>query len=213
MLAALVVVAAAAAVMIGGASATRTRAASAQVCVLLPDTKSSVRWTAVRRAGPRGGVQEGRRHAPSILNAQGSATTQNSQAEQCLTNGAKVILLVRARLGLAVRRSRQRRQGGREGRSTTTASSSSGKASYYVSFDNVQVGKLQGQGLVAALKANGTYGKKPVVAELNGGTTDNNAKLFKQGYDSVLNPLYKSGHVQEGPEPVRARTGTTRSRA
>ena len=31
--------------------------------------------------------------ALQILNAQGSATTQISQAEQCLTNGAKVILL------------------------------------------------------------------------------------------------------------------------
>ena len=56
MLAALVVVAAASAVMIGGASATRT--ASTQVCALLPDTKSSVRWTAVRRSGPLEGVQE-----------------------------------------------------------------------------------------------------------------------------------------------------------
>jgi D-xylose transport system substrate-binding protein len=46
---------------------------------------------------------------------------------------------------------------------------------------------------VKCLKANGTYSKKPVVAELNGSPTDNNATLFKQGYDSVLNPLYKAG--------------------
>jgi len=61
----------------------------------------------------------------------------------------------------------------------------------YVSFDNVKVGVLQGKGLVKALKANKTYARKPVIAELNGGITDNNAKLFKQGYDSILNPLYK----------------------
>ena len=67
------------------------------------------------------------------------------------------------------------------------------KASYYVSFDNVRVGKLQGQGLVAALKANGKYSQHPVIAELNGALTDNNAHLFKQGYDSILNPLYKAG--------------------
>src|SRR5262249_53175427 len=71
------------------------------------------------------------------------------------------------------------------------------KASYYVSFDNVKVGKLQGAGLVAALKANGTYSKHPVIAELNGGVTDNNAHLFKQGYDSVLDPLYKSGVLKK----------------
>src|SRR5256886_1849889 len=67
------------------------------------------------------------------------------------------------------------------------------KAAYYVSFDNVKVGKLQGQGLVAALKANGKYSQHPVVSELNGDIKDNNAKLFKQGYDSVLNPLYSKG--------------------
>ena len=67
------------------------------------------------------------------------------------------------------------------------------KASYYVSFDNVRVGKLQGSGLVAALRANGKYSSKPVVSELNGDIKDNNAKLFKQGYDSILSPLYKAG--------------------
>jgi len=32
-----------------------------------------------------------------------------------------------------------------------------------------------------------------VIAELNGDIKDNNAKLFKSGYDSILGPLYKSG--------------------
>src|SRR5439155_25819386 len=43
------------------------------------------------------------------------------------------------------------------------------------------------------LRAKGKFGSHPVIAELNGGITDNNAKLFKQGYDSILNPLYKAG--------------------
>ena len=75
------------------------------------------------------------------------------------------------------------------------------KAAYYVSFDNVGVGKLQGKGLVDALKANGAYTQKPVISELNGGITDNNAKLFKQGYDSVLDPLYANGTL------VKAKAG------
>jgi D-xylose transport system substrate-binding protein len=75
-----------------------------------------------------------------------------------------------------------------------------GKSSYYVSFNNVSVGKLQGQGVVAGLKADGKYSQKPVVAELNGAPTDNNAKLFKQGYDSVLDPLYKNGTFSKGPD-------------
>jgi ABC-type xylose transport system substrate-binding protein len=65
------------------------------------------------------------------------------------------------------------------------------KATYYVSFDNVRVGKLMANGLADAVKANGT--QKPVVSRLNGGITDNNAKLFKQGYDSVPNPLFANG--------------------
>jgi D-xylose transport system substrate-binding protein len=75
-----------------------------------------------------------------------------------------------------------------------------GKASYYVSFNNVNVGKLQGQGVVAGLKANHKYSKHPVVAELNGAPTDNNAKLFKQGYDSILKPLYSKGTFKKGPD-------------
>ena len=67
------------------------------------------------------------------------------------------------------------------------------KAAYYVSFNNVTVGQLQGKGLVAALKANGKYSQHPTIAELSGGITDNNAHLFKQGGESVLNPLFKNG--------------------
>ena len=67
-----------------------------------------------------------------------------------------------------------------------------GSADYYVSFDNVAVGKLQGQGLVDCLQKGGGAAK-PAIAELNGSPTDNNATLFAQGYNSVLNPLYKAG--------------------
>jgi D-xylose transport system substrate-binding protein len=70
-----------------------------------------------------------------------------------------------------------------------------GSAEYYVSFDNVAVGKLQGQGLVDCLNKGGA--SKPNIAELNGSPTDNNATLFKQGYDSVLKPLYDSGKAKK----------------
>ena len=68
-----------------------------------------------------------------------------------------------------------------------------GDSDYYVSFDNTQVGKLQGEGLVKCLgNLNGQS-----IAELNGSPTDNNATLFKNGYDSVLNPLYKQGKLKK----------------
>jgi D-xylose transport system substrate-binding protein len=64
-----------------------------------------------------------------------------------------------------------------------------GSADYYVSFDNTEVGKLQGEGLVACLKTTRT----PRIAMLDGSPTDNNATLFKQGAHAVLDPKFKSG--------------------
>ena len=60
---------------------------------------------------------------------------------------------------------------------------------YYVSFDDTEVGELQGQGLV------GSIGDKQGanIAVLNGSPTDNNATLFKNGYDSVINKKFDSG--------------------
>jgi D-xylose transport system substrate-binding protein len=58
---------------------------------------------------------------------------------------------------------------------------------YYISFDNVKVGQLQGQALVDKLKADGKSGS---IFMINGSPTDNNAKLFKQGAHSVID---KSG--------------------
>jgi D-xylose transport system substrate-binding protein len=58
-----------------------------------------------------------------------------------------------------------------------------------VSFDNEEVGKLQGQGLVDCI--GNKQGAR--IVELNGSPTDNNATLFKNGYDSVLKPKYASG--------------------
>ena len=174
------------------ASARPTRThASIQACALLPDTKSSTRYTLfdapyLKAAFRKAGV------SAQVLNAHADPQKQRSQAEQCLTQGAKVILLDQldpasgaAITNLAVGRGAKVIDYDR----LVVGS----KASYYVSFDNVKVGKLQGQGLVRAIRAKGKYGSHPVVSELNGDIKDNNAKLFKSGYDSILNPLYKKG--------------------
>jgi D-xylose transport system substrate-binding protein len=165
--------------------------AKIQVCALLPDTKSSTRYTLFDAPYLKAAFKKAHVSA-SILNAHNDSQKQKSQAQQCLAQGAKVILLdqLNPASGASI---------------TNLVVSSKGKvidydrlvvhskASYYVSFDNVKVGKLQGKGLVAALKADGNYSKKPVIAELNGDIKDNNAKLFKQGYDSILGPLYNDG--------------------
>jgi D-xylose transport system substrate-binding protein len=182
----------------GGSAAGKPAAGKIQACVLLPDTKSSVRYVLFDRpyltaAFKAAGVSS------SVLNAQGDQNTQKAQGEQCLTNGAKVILVDALNSGVGASIEAEAAS-----RGATTIDYDRlvlhGKSSYYVSFNNVSVGKLQGQGVVTGLKANGKYSKKPVVAELNGSPTDNNAKQFKQGYDSVLDPLYKNGTFKRGPD-------------
>jgi D-xylose transport system substrate-binding protein len=174
------------------ASARSTKAhASIKACALLPDTKSSTRYTLfdapyLKAAFRKAGV------AATVLNAHNDAQKQRSQAEQCLAQGAKVILLdqLTPASGIAITNLAVGRGAKVIDYDRLVVGS---KASYYVSFDNVKVGKLQGKGLVAALRAKGKYSSHPVVSELNGDIKDNNAKLFKQGYDSILSPLYKSG--------------------
>jgi D-xylose transport system substrate-binding protein len=174
------------------------RSASIQACVLLPDTKSSVRYELFDRpylakAFKAAGVSY------SINNALGDQNKQRSQADQCMTNGAKVILVdaLNSGVGASI-------ENAAAARNIKTVDYDrlvlNGKASYYVSFNLVNVGKLQGRGVVAGLKAKGLYSKHPVIAELNGAPTDNNATLFKQGYDSILKPLYNKGTFKKGPD-------------
>jgi len=174
----------------GSSSSSSSSSAKAdKVAVLLPDTKSSVRWETADRpllqqAFKAAGVPV------EIQNAQGDKSTQQQQAEQAITNGAKVLLLVNLDSGSgAAIEANAKSQGVKVidyDRLTLK-----GQADYYVSFDNVAVGKLQGQGLVDCLTKAGV--SNPKIAELNGSPTDNNATLFAQGYNSVLDPLYKSG--------------------
>jgi D-xylose transport system substrate-binding protein len=175
----------------GGASTSSSSSKAQKVGVLLPDTKSSVRWESFDRpllqaAFKSAGVPV------TIENAQGDKSTQQQQAEQLITNGAKVLLLVNldSGSGAAIEANAQSRGVKVIDYDRLTLK---GSAAYYVSFDNVKVGQLQGQGLVDCLGDSGT----PSIAELNGSPTDNNATLFKQGYDSVLKPLYSSGKAKK----------------
>jgi D-xylose transport system substrate-binding protein len=165
-----------------------------KVAVLLPDSKSSVRWETVdrpflKKAFDDAGIEN------EIQNAEGDKSTQQQQAEQAITNGAKVLLLVNLDSGSgAAIAANAKGQGVKVidyDRLTLN-----GDSDYYVSFDNEQVGKLQGEGLVKCL--GDTNGQS--VVELNGSPTDNNATLFKNGYDSVLKPLYDSGKLKKAAD-------------
>jgi D-xylose transport system substrate-binding protein len=196
-----VFVAALATVGVAVTSATAQHAAKhagADVCVLLPDTKSSVRWeqfdrpafaTALKAAGVTN----------TIVNALGDPQKQKSQADQCLANGAKVLVITSLDAGSSIA---IQKAAAAKGAKTIDYDREivGGTGAVYVSFDGHAVGVLQGKGVVAGLKANGKYSQHPVVAELNGGPTDNNSFLFKGGYDSVLKPLYANGTLKKGPD-------------
>jgi D-xylose transport system substrate-binding protein len=175
----------------GGSSGSSGGGSKGKIAVLLPDSKSSVRWETVdrpflKKAFDDAGIQN------EIQNAEGDKATQQQQAEQAITNGAKVILLVNLDSGSGAAIAANAKSRGVKvidyDRLTLK-----GDSDYYVSFDNTQVGKLQGEGLVKCL--GNTNGQS--IAELNGSPTDNNATLFKNGYDSVLTPLYDSGKLKK----------------
>jgi len=199
LLAAVVAVGAIAVMAVAGATAgTAKKAASGDVCVLFPDPATSIRWVhydapAMKAALKASGV------TAQIYNAGGDAQKQKSQADQCMGNGAKVIIEVAIDAGSASAIEKAAKAKGIPS-IDYDRQVKGGVASIYVSFDGKAVGVLQGKGVIAGLKANGKYGSHPVIAEVNGGSVDANAFLFKGGYDSVLKPLYANGTFKKGPD-------------
>jgi D-xylose transport system substrate-binding protein len=177
----------------GGAEGGGNGGDKGKVAVLLPDSKSSVRWETVDRPFLQKAFEDAGIEV-EIQNAEGDKATQQQQAEQAITNGAKVLLLVNLDSGsgaaIAANAKSQDVKVIDYDRLTLN-----GDSDYYVSFDNEAVGKLQGEGLVKCLDAAGT--EKPAVAVLNGSPTDNNATLFKNGYDGVINEKFDSGEWTE----------------
>jgi D-xylose transport system substrate-binding protein len=117
-------------------------------------------------------------------NANQDPAQQQQQAEAALTQGAKVLVLDAvdaASAGAIVQKAKaQNVPVISYDRLVTNA-----PVSYYISFDNVRVGQLQGQALASKLKQDGKA-TGPIVM-INGAPTDNNAKLFKQGATGALN--------------------------
>ena len=184
----------AALVATGAGANSGKKAASAQVCVLLPDTKSSVRWVQFdapdfAKAFKAAGV------TASITNALNDPQKQKAQAQACLAAGAKVVIETALDNGSAA--SIEKLFTSKGGKAIDyDRQVIGGTASVYVTFDGKAVGEAQANGILAALKGK----SKPVVAELWGGQTDQNAFWFKSGNDAVLNPLFKSGTLTKGPQ-------------
>jgi D-xylose transport system substrate-binding protein len=170
------------------------------VGVLLPDTTSSARYVSfdapyITKAFQTAGLTQFK-----VDNAQGSATTMQTQAEADITQGASVLIVdpLDSGSGAAIESNAASKgvkvidydrltKGGTPGR-------------IYVSFNNVKVGTLIGQGFVDCVKSWNV--QHPNVLVMDGDPTDNNAGLFSQGYNGVLNPLFANGTYTKVGEPA-----------
>jgi D-xylose transport system substrate-binding protein len=154
----------------------------AKVGIILPDTQSSQRWVT---SDPDALSAECKKVNLScdIQNAQNDAGKMKSIAESMESNGIKVLMITNldSASGAAIEQEAQ-------GKGITTIDydrlTLGGKAALYISYDNVAVGTAQGTALA---KCPQVAGKSSVTyVDVNGAPTDNNATLFKQGYDGVL---------------------------
>jgi D-xylose transport system substrate-binding protein len=161
-------------------------AGSGMVGVLLPDTTTSARYVSfdapyLKQAFDAAGYAA---TDYKIDNAQGSDATQLAQAQADLTAGAKVLIMdpLNATVGKQIQTAAQTAGAALISYDRATFQ---GTNTYYVSFDNVQVGKLIGQGFVQCLTDWGVTA--PQVFTLDGGQdTDPNAIDFAKGYNSAI---------------------------
>ncbi|RJK96251.1 sugar ABC transporter substrate-binding protein [Vallicoccus soli] len=180
----------------GGSTGSSTGGAQAEgkVGVILPDTESSARWETADRpllaqAFEEAGIEY------DIQNAEGDAQRMQTIADQMITGGVTVLAIVNldSASGAQIQSTAQQ-----QGVLTIDYDrlTLGGSAEYYVSFDNVEVGRLQGQGLQQCL------GEGPKnIAYLNGSPDDNNATLFSQGAHEVLDAVQDYTVVAEQAVP------------
>ncbi len=170
--------------------------------VLLPDTTTSARYETFDRPYLTKALQAAGLSSSDIKidNAQGSAATMQTQAEADITQGATVLLIdpLDSGSGAAIESNATSKgvkvvdydrlvKGGAAGRT-------------YVSFDNVKVGQLIGQGEIDCITAWNV--SKPNILIMDGDPTDNNALLFSQGYNAILKPKFDDGSYVKVGEPA-----------
>lgn len=165
------------------------------IWVLLPDTATSDRWEKDDRpyfkaSFEAAGLEDGTDF--NIVNAEGDAETQISQAEQAIGDGASVIVLTSNDSGSGATIIDMAKEAGVkvvEYDRLNTEGSQGGDV--YVSFDNVAVGATMAEVLEPAIDALPV--DVPRVVMLNGGEEDNNAFLFRDGYAATVEPRVEAG--------------------
>jgi len=189
----------------GGGGGGGEAQAQGKVGVILPDAASSARWeTADRKflgeAFEKAGVEY------DIQNANGDKAKFATIADQMINGGVTVLMLTNLDSPSAATVIKKATD---QGIPTIDYDrlTLGGKAAYYVSFNNVAVGTNIGEGLVKCMQENGD--DSGPVALLNGSPTDNNATLFKQGYEKAIRDAgYEIVADQSVPDWDNTKAGT-----
>ncbi len=166
-----------------------------KVGILLPETSSSDRWEtkdhpllvqAVKDAIPNVQID--------YNNANGNSDTQLSQAGADLANGDCMLIVgPHDSVAAAAIVTKARAQGVPVIAYDRLIQSK--YLNYYVSFDNVKVGQLQGQ-YIATHYQNYKKGNTVNIVMISGSQTDTNALLFSMGVHLVLDPLFANDKLK-----------------
>jgi D-xylose transport system substrate-binding protein len=172
------------------------------VGVLLPDTTTSTRYVQydapfLAKAFEAAGLSSDQY---KIDNAQGSAATMQTQAEADINAGASVLLVDPLDPGSGAAIESKAESAGVKVIDYDRLVTGGPADRYYVSFNNVQVGKLIGDGEVSCITSWNV--SKPNILVMDGDPSDNNAKLFAQGYNGVLQPKFDDGSYVKVGEPA-----------
>ena len=158
-------------------------AAGGKVGFILPDSASSVRWESFDRplitaACEAAGIE------CDIQNAEGDKNNMATIADQMIADGVGVLAIVNldSESGAAIQ---EKAAAAGVKNIDYDRLTLGGSADVYVSFDNVAVGTAQGEGIIECLGGAGAVEGKKII-QLHGSPTDNNATLFKQGYQTAI---------------------------
>ena len=166
-----------------------------KVGFLLPESASSARWEANDHPDMVAAITHFMPNAHlDVTNANGSDTTQLSQAEADLAKG-DCILIVAPHDSTAAATIVEKALAQHVPVIAYDRLIQDKNTAFYVSFDNVKVGQLQGQYISDNYQSYVTANGNNNLVMINGSQTDNNAVLFKQGAHSALDPLISGGKL------------------
>jgi D-xylose transport system substrate-binding protein len=165
------------------------------IAFLLPESATAARWEAADHPDVVAAITKDLPGATiDVLNAQGDAAAQQTQANTELTKGA-CILVVAPKDSNAAAAIVTKAKGQHVPVIAYDRLIQTKDLAFYASFDGVAVGKAQGQYIADHYKDYVKPGHNNLVM-IKGSDTDNNAHLFGTGAHDILDPLVSSGALK-----------------